>query len=138
MTGMLAINVLLAIIAASLASHHVSEGQGWSAAILYSGKCAVSKHWETGLHLAINILSTVMLAMSNYCMQGLVAPSRTDVDRAHSNNQWLEIGSASLKNLLAMNTRSKVLWSILCLTSTPFHLLYALYISAIICVALLG
>lgn len=42
------------------------------------------KRLNSGLHLAINILSTILLSGSNYCMQCLSAPTRTDVDIAHA------------------------------------------------------
>ncbi|OJJ82358.1 uncharacterized protein ASPGLDRAFT_531052 [Aspergillus glaucus CBS 516.65] len=53
----------------------------------------------TGAHLVINILSTLMLAGSNFTMQCLCAPTRKDLDRAHQSNRWLDIGAPSIRNL---------------------------------------
>ncbi|KAF6834613.1 hypothetical protein CMUS01_06085, partial [Colletotrichum musicola] len=42
--------------------------------------CSQTKQLNTGIHLVINIMSTFLLAGSNYYMQCVVAPSRTEVD----------------------------------------------------------
>ena len=36
---------------------------------LYEGRCSVAKSINTGAHLLINILSTLLLSGGNYCMQ---------------------------------------------------------------------
>ena len=36
--------------------------------VLYEGSCSKVKKLGIGLHFVINILSTVLLAASNYCM----------------------------------------------------------------------
>lgn len=95
----------------------------FSSAILYEGSCSVTKGWETGSHLIINILSTGLLAASNYCMQYLNAPTREDVDQAHKNDRWLSIGVTSSRNVLFMGTVRKVLWSLLLISSLPIHLM---------------
>lgn len=116
-----AINVILAIAAVAL-SYSKFGGSSAGSRLLYEGSCSQSKGWATGLHLLINILSTLLLAASNYCMQCLSAPSRADVDRAHSNRRWLEIGTAGLRNLWYVNWRRRVLWFILLISSLPIHL----------------
>lgn len=90
---------------------------------LYEGKCTVATRWSTGLHVIINILSTLLLAASNYVMQCLNAPSRADLDRAHAKRRWLYIGTWSFKNFGAMDWKRKTLWALLFLSSTPIHLL---------------
>ncbi|KAK2763325.1 hypothetical protein FQN54_009961 [Arachnomyces sp. PD_36] len=81
--GILLLNIILAVVAI-VVSYPRFNGRSVASASLYRGKCSVSKNWATGLHLIFNVLSTAMLATSNYCMQCLSAPSRADVDRAHS------------------------------------------------------
>ncbi|KAL2129741.1 hypothetical protein VTI74DRAFT_7388 [Chaetomium olivicolor] len=45
--------------------------------------CAKSKDINTGIHVVINVLSTILLAGSHYCMQCLSAPTREQIDQAH-------------------------------------------------------
>ncbi|PLB45493.1 hypothetical protein P170DRAFT_389378, partial [Aspergillus steynii IBT 23096] len=91
---------------------------------LYSGQCTRSSHWATGLHVVINVLSTILLGASNYVMQCLGAPSRTDIDQAHSKSRWLDIGTFSLRNFAVMGIRRKILWLLLLISSTPIHMVY--------------
>ncbi|KAI9375094.1 hypothetical protein BJX61DRAFT_531845 [Aspergillus egyptiacus] len=105
-TGLiLVINIILTVIAAGMA-------------------CSLTDGWKTGLHFLINFLSTGLLAASNYVMQCLCAPSRASIDRAHAKKRWLDIGTLSLRNFTEMDTRRKVLWVILLLSSLPIHMLY--------------
>lgn len=52
-----------------------------------------------GLHILIHVISTVLLVLSNYPVQLLYAPTRTEIDDAHGVGQWLEIGLLSFHNL---------------------------------------
>ncbi|KAJ5969588.1 hypothetical protein N7501_005836 [Penicillium viridicatum] len=119
----LAINLILTIIAAGIATRHGNSAWGISV-VIYQGDCGIVKRWSLALHLIINILSTLILAASNYCMQTLVAPTREEVDAAHARGEWLDIGGASIKNLLAIGRDRLGLWIILMLTASPFHLMY--------------
>ncbi|KAJ5728020.1 hypothetical protein N7493_004350 [Penicillium malachiteum] len=120
--GVLIINLIFTIVAAVLANRN--SGGSFVAAPLYWGDCAVTQRWEFSLHLIINILSTCMLAASNYCMQTLVAPTREEVDASHARGEWLDIGRASMRNLGSIGGYRLGLWMILITTATPFHLLY--------------
>ncbi|KGO39900.1 Peptidase C78, ubiquitin fold modifier-specific peptidase 1/ 2 [Penicillium expansum] len=129
--GVLALNIILTIIAASLA-YSGNSGQIFSFASLYMGKCSTSKNWTTGLHLLINILSTTLIGASNYCMQCLAAPSREQVDKAHSQKTWVRIGVPNIIDLIRYQTgKRRFLGSILLITSLPIHLIYnsAVYFS---------
>jgi hypothetical protein len=124
MATVLTINIVLAIIAAGIAYSKNGE-QDFSFAALYIGKCSVAKNWMTGLHLVINILSTVMLGASNYCMQCLVSPSRAQVDTAHSKRVWLRIGVPNIWGLLwSQRGKRQLLGWILLATSLPIHLMW--------------
>lgn len=116
----LLLNILFTIIAAALSYSRI-EGQGFTSAVLYRGSCTASKNWARGLHLVINILSTVLLAASNYCMQCLCSPSRQDVENAHARGKWLDIGVASFRNLQFVGWRRCILWAILLISSLPIH-----------------
>lgn len=66
---------------------------------LFQGDCKKVANTNTWVHLAINALSTGMLSGSNYCMQCLIAPTRDDINRAHKDQRWLDIGVPSVRNL---------------------------------------
>ncbi|EYE96977.1 uncharacterized protein EURHEDRAFT_475524, partial [Aspergillus ruber CBS 135680] len=105
-------------------SYQKFGGRDFSSSILYQGKCSISGNWARGLHLLINILGTIMLAASNYCMQCLCSPSRQDIEGAHAQRKWLNIGVSSIKNFRFVDRRRVVLWIVLLLSSLPIHLLY--------------
>lgn len=91
--------------------------------ILYAGDCDQARQINTGLHLLINVLSTILLGSSNYCMQCLSAPTRKEVDRAHAQKRSLDIGVLSVSNLLRINKKRAMMWAFLGLSSIPLHLL---------------
>jgi hypothetical protein len=77
------------------------------------------------MHLVINILSTLMLGASNYCMQCLASPSRAQVDEAHAKRIWVRIGVPNIWNLLSRQRgKRQVLGWILLVTSAPIHLMF--------------
>ncbi|KAL3455602.1 hypothetical protein BJX64DRAFT_297452 [Aspergillus heterothallicus] len=124
MGSVLVLNSILTIIATSLAYGH-NSAQTFSFASMYKGKCSTAKNWSTGMHLVINILSTLMLGASNYCMQCLAAPSRGQVDDAHAKRIWVRIGVPNIWNLLRRQRgRRQALGWILLVTSAPIHLIY--------------
>ncbi|KAI9888350.1 MAG: hypothetical protein M1814_000557 [Vezdaea aestivalis] len=56
-------------------------------------------------------------------MQKLCAPTRQEVDRAHSEGKWLDIGVLSLRNLNKISKGRILIWTALALSSIPVHLL---------------
>ncbi|GLA40698.1 hypothetical protein AnigIFM63309_008532 [Aspergillus niger] len=121
--GILLVNVILTIVAAAVAvARH--DQRTMSSATIYKGSCDRTKAWTTGLHLLINVLSTIVLGASSYCMQCLTSPSRVDVDRAHGQRVWLDIGVASVRNLAWADWPRRTLWLVLLVTSLPIHLIY--------------
>ncbi len=91
---------------------------------LYNGDCTKVEHMDVWVHLAINVLSTLLLGGSNYCMQCLSAPTRSDVDRAHAKGKFLDIGVPSVRNLRSIPRYKMLLWWALGLSSVPLHLMY--------------
>jgi hypothetical protein len=89
------------------------------------GDCDRAKTLNTGIHLIINILSTVILSGSNYCMQCLSAPTRKEVDASHGTHPatFLDIGVPGVRNLTKISRRRVVMWCIMGLSSFPLHLL---------------
>jgi hypothetical protein len=81
------------------------------------------KNLDLWVHLLINILSTGMLSASNFCMQLQAAPTRANVDQAHENNEWMDIGVSSYRNLKYISKSRKVAWALLAVSSLPIHFL---------------
>ena len=92
--------------------------------ILVQGECSKTRTASIWIHLAINILSTLLLGASNYCMQILTAPTRHEIDRAHAKGRWLDIGILSIRNLRWISIERVCIWTLLALTSLPLHLVY--------------
>lgn len=90
---------------------------------LYRGDCSLSHRLNSRLHVIINILSTTLLAASNLCMQLLAAPTRREVDEAHRNHVWLDIGVPSFRNLKYISKRRRVAIFLLAISSIPLHFL---------------
>ena len=91
---------------------------------LQDGDCSKTKKLSLWLHLAINILSTLLLGASNYCMQCLSSPSRAEIDSAHSQHVWLDIGVPSVRNLRRVSWNKIILWWLFAISTIPLHLLY--------------
>ena len=98
----------------------LQEGLG----TILDGKCSETKKLAMWTHLGINVLSTLLLGASNYTMQCLSSPTREDINRAHSQNLWLNIGTPSIRNLLGISRSRMVLWWLVAISSVPLHLLY--------------
>ncbi|KAJ5113732.1 hypothetical protein N7456_002266 [Penicillium angulare] len=91
---------------------------------LFEGDCNKSHSMDTWFHLAINVLSTALLSASNFGMQCLAAPNRRDIEEAHRNDRWLDIGVPSIRNLFRVSGVRSFLWLFLAFSSLPFHLMY--------------
>lgn len=91
---------------------------------LFQGSCAKARRLNVWIHLIVNVLSTLLLGASNYCMQVLSAPNRDELVRAHARRIWLHIGVPSLRNLKHIGRPRAFLWLMLFLSSMPLHLLF--------------
>lgn len=102
-----------------------SRASGDNKGVILEKDCAEIKRLNTGLHVLINILGTILLSGSNYCMQCLSAPTREEIDKAHGNvkRRWLDIGVPSIRNVRYIKVRRMILWLLLGLSSVPLHLL---------------
>lgn len=90
---------------------------------VYEGACDDVNMASIGIHLLINVLSTLLLGGSQYIMQCLCAPTRREINLAHSKGVWLDIGQPSLRNLRFIRRWKLVVWVALVLSSLPLHLL---------------
>ena len=91
---------------------------------LQVGACSSTSGLGFWLHLIINGLSTLLLGASNYSMQCLSSPTRSEIDRAHRKCIWLDIGIPSVKNLRRVSWSRIVLWWALAISSIPLHLFW--------------
>ena len=91
---------------------------------MMQGSCTKVKNLTTWLHLIINIISTVLLACSNYCMQTMCAPTRKELVQAHNERFYLSIGVQSMRNIAFISARRRFLWLMLFISSIPLHLLF--------------
>ena len=119
----LLINVSLTTYAATNPEYKMGRASGIGT--LYEGSCHKSRMIGLWLHLAINVLSTVLLSGSNYTQQCLAAPTRSEIDAAHARRRWMDIGVPSVRNLLRIKAERKFLWIVIGITSIPLHLLCA-------------
>jgi len=90
---------------------------------LLVGDCEKVRKMNIETHFAINLMSTILLSVSNYGMQCLSAPTRTEVDSAHSKSYWLDIGVLSVRNISRISRKRAILWAMLSISSLPLHLL---------------
>lgn len=94
---------------------------GTQVGTIYTGDCGTVRHSNSMLHIAINIMGTLLLGASNYTLQCLSSPTRKDVDAAHSQGKYLDIGLPSPKNLNGW--RKIVVFLLLVLSTLPLHFL---------------
>jgi hypothetical protein len=114
--AVLVINILFTIAAVGVSASKYGS-LSFGSISLYQGSCSTTQEMKIGLHLLINVLGVTMTATSSYCCAILMAPSRTDVDKAHSKGTWLSIGVSSWRNFRNLRKSSQALWSLLLLTS---------------------
>ncbi len=88
------------------------------------GECSGIRHLDSGLHILINFLSTILLGASNLCLQLLLAPTRKEIDTAHGKRRWLDIGVPSFRNLWNLPRSCQIVWLILAFSSIPIHFMY--------------
>jgi hypothetical protein len=113
----LTINVVITI----LAMRSPMDTDGYRRT-LFQGDCDKTRRLNVVIHLVINLLSTVILASSNYAMQCLSAPTRTELDRAHEKSKWLDIGVLSFRNLAEIGRAKVIFWTLLAISSLTLHL----------------
>ncbi|KAB8207648.1 hypothetical protein BDV34DRAFT_223209 [Aspergillus parasiticus] len=79
---------------------------------------------DSRLHYALNVVATVLVSASNYNMQCLTSPTRAEVDQAHAQRKWLDIGVHSIRNLPFIGRAKLALWLALLVSTLPLHLLW--------------
>jgi hypothetical protein len=91
---------------------------------LFQGDYNDARKLKTLVQVGINLLSTILLSSSNYSMQCLSAPTRTELDKAHETGRWLDIGILSFRNLTQIKPVRTIIWLLLGASSLPLQLVY--------------
>lgn len=99
----------------------VTSKSGTKIGTLYIGDCGIVQRSDLGLHMAINMMGTLLLGASNYAMQCLSSPTRKEIDAEHAKGKSLDIGIPSLKNLTGWIR--KTLFAFLVISTIPLHFL---------------
>jgi hypothetical protein len=97
---------------------HLDDGHYATLAV---GSYESISNWSGWIHFGINILSTALLAGSNYCMQCLSSPTRAEVDAAHARGSYLNIGILSWRNVLSSRKRRICLLWLIATSSVLMH-----------------
>ena len=118
--GIIAVLIVNVTILAWLYSESLVTG---STVVVHEGSCAQTTKVSTWCHLAINLLSTLMLGASNFGMQCLSAPTRSEIDTVHRKHSCLDIGLPNLRNLLGICRPRLIIWLLLAMSSVSLHLL---------------
>ncbi|KAG9230910.1 hypothetical protein BJ875DRAFT_470951 [Amylocarpus encephaloides] len=113
--------VLLLNLAFSITAAVISQS-GMHIGELFEGDCEMVSRADSALHLAINIMGTILLGASNYTMQCISAPTRAEVSRQHSRGRYLDIGLPSIRNL--HGRKKKILFTLLVVSTMPLHFLW--------------
>lgn len=91
--------------------------------LVYQGTERKMKNVNAALHAIITVLSSILLAGGNACMQVMVAPTRYDINRAHTRGRWLDVGVSGFRNLFAVPWKRKLPWLMIAIGCIPLHLL---------------
>lgn len=116
------LSLLINIVAAVWLQGH-PDNSSKQLVTVFRGDCDTVARMDIWVHLLINVLSTLLLGGSNYCMQCLSAPTRSEVDKAHASGNFLDIVVPSYRNLRHIAWFRVLLWWMLALSSLPLHLL---------------
>ena len=98
---------------------------GAGSGLLYEGNCEKVKSMAVWLLLPLNIAATVLIGTSNYVMQVMAAPDRTEIDLAHRFARSIAVGGIRFQDLRSGHggDRRRAIWWLLGLSSLPIHLL---------------
>jgi hypothetical protein len=113
--------VLLAVFACVIASYRSGRADD---SIIFEGQCEVAERVNVGIHFTIAAVSFLVILSSDWFLRVIAAPQPADILRAHEKNQWLEIGSNSLKNLRFIPKWRVACWAMLIMSSIPLQLLF--------------
>lgn len=85
---------------------------------VFEGNCEKVRAVDQGIHAALMVFAFVLIAGANYISQVLVSPTREEVDAAHQQQDWLDIGIPSMRNLLRIGKGRAALAVLMVISST--------------------
>ncbi|KAK1976579.1 hypothetical protein LZ30DRAFT_603189 [Colletotrichum cereale] len=91
---------------------------------LFKGDCAAARDLKIGVFVAINVIAIVLLSAANYVFQVLSSPTRIEVDVAHSEKRWLDIGIPSFRNLHFVSKPRVIMAVIIMLAAVSTQVIY--------------
>lgn len=90
---------------------------------LLEGRCGMIRGVDRGIHAAVNVLGFVLIAGANYVFQVLSSPTRGEVDVAHEQQRWLDIGIPSFRNLRGVSKGRAVLAVVILLVAVSSQIM---------------
>jgi hypothetical protein len=88
------------------------------------GECSAVRSVGYGITAAVNVLGLIVLAGANYAFQVLSSPTRPEVDLAHHQQSWVDIGIPSLRNLVFINGIRAFLAAIIVILGIASQVIY--------------
>ncbi|KAM7184481.1 hypothetical protein V8F33_012942 [Rhypophila sp. PSN 637] len=94
--------------------------------MIKQGNCDDIGRDDLWIHLAMNIVTTVLMAATSFAMQAWMSPTRADVDRIHAQGKTVDIGVLSLRNILSGRIRPRRLFVaiFMLIAALPLHLVF--------------
>lgn len=120
--AVLLVNIIMTVAAIKTSASHYGP-VSFGSITTYRGSCDNVSYMKTGFHGLINVLSVILTATSSYCCNILIAPSRPNVDRAHSRRTCVSIGVFSLGNFENTSRVCRLLWILLIGTTFMMQLM---------------
>ena len=99
-------------------------GDFYGSTILHKGECNKAGKINKGIHAAATVTSFLVTLSSDAFLRLIVAPLPKDIEKAHANADWLEIGVNSWRNLKYVACWRRIIWALLILSSIPLQLLF--------------
>lgn len=97
-------------------------GDFWSATTVYKGNCSVAGKVNSGIHIALTIYSALVALSSDFFLRLVIAPQPDDIQAAHKESQWVDVGINSLRNLRFIPMVRRALWLLCVISSVPLQL----------------
>ena len=120
-TLILALNIT---VIAELWARYYPQSYADGTLVFHIGSCNDVKTINIALHLAVNVISSVLYLSSQLCVQLITAPTRKQINEAHRRRDWYDIGILSWRNFVRSRWRSKIICIVLLGSSFPLHFMY--------------
>ncbi|KAK3313329.1 hypothetical protein B0H66DRAFT_349215 [Apodospora peruviana] len=89
---------------------------------VYQGKCSSTSSMNAGLQFAVAVISVIISVSTDFFLRLAISPTPHDISKAHTQNQWLDIGTHSLRNMRFVSRWRTLTWILLVVSSAPLQL----------------